>query len=92
MPSYRTILTIGLMHEGRHPREVEEAARRITHLESFDIVVVAAQPRVTARFTAADDDEAMQVHQRIVRAVADVAQTPRARLAKVVRGRSVGLV
>ena len=52
MPSYRTILTVTTLAPGRRPEEVEEAARRVTRLESWDIAIAAGQPRVTARFTA----------------------------------------
>ena len=55
MPSYRTILTVTTLAPGRRPEEVEQAARRVTRLESWDIAIAAGQPRVTARFTAVDD-------------------------------------
>lgn len=96
MPSYRTILTIGLLAPGHGPGEVEDAARdavgATTVLEAFQIDVVAGRPRVAVRFTAADDGEARQVHARTCAAVRQVAQAPRAVLAKVVSGRSVPVV
>ena len=88
MPSYRTILTIGALAPGRAPLDVERAARdaveATTILEAFQIDVVRGEPRVTVRFTGADDREARA-------AVRQVASTPRAVLAKVVSGRSVPL-
>ncbi len=53
--------------------------------------VVRGEPRVTVRFTGADDGEARAVHDRTTAAVRQVASTPRAVLAKVVSGRSVPL-
>ena len=88
MPSYRTILTVTTLAPGRRPEEVEQAARRATRLESWDIAIAAGQPRVTARFTAVDDAEARATHAAIVGGVREVANVPRARLATVVRGRS----
>ena len=88
MPSYRTILTVTTLAPGRRPEEVEQAARRVTRLESWDIAIAAGQPRVTARFTAVDDAEARATHAAIVGGVREVANVPRARLAAVVRGRS----
>ncbi|WP_172120988.1 FMN-dependent dehydrogenase [Actinomyces faecalis] len=93
MPSYRTILTIGALAVGRDPLDVERAARRAveasTTLESFQVDVVRGEPRVTIRFTGADDGEARSVHERTTAAVRQVANAPRAVLAQVVSGRSV---
>ena len=86
MPSYRTILTVTTLAPGRRPEEVEQAARRVTRLESWDIAIAAGQPRVTARFTAVDDAEARATHAAIVGGVREVANVPRARLTAVVRG------
>ena len=88
MPSYRTILTVTTLAPGRAPEDVEAAARSVTRLESWDIAIVARQPRITARFTAVDDAEARTIHAAITDAVREVADVPRARLAAVVRGRS----
>ena len=88
MPSYRTILTVTTLTPGRAPEEVEQAARTVTRLESWDIAIVARQPRITARFTAVDDAEARTIHAAITDAVREVADVPRARLAAVMRVRS----
>jgi hypothetical protein len=88
MPSYRSILTVTTLAPGCRPEEVEQAARAVTLLESWDIAITAGQPRVTARFTAVDDSEARATHAAIVGGVRQVADVPRARLAAVVRGRS----
>ena len=88
MPSYRSILTVTTLAPGCRPEEVEQAARAVTRLESWDIAITAGQPRVTARFTAVDDSEARATHAAIVGGVRQVADVPRARLAAVVRGRS----
>ncbi|MBO3723795.1 FMN-dependent dehydrogenase [Actinomyces bowdenii] len=93
MPSYRSILTVTALHPGRDPRDVEAAARgavaATTIVESFDVGVVAGQPRVTARFTADDDAEAREVHERVLAAVRQGATAPQAVLARVSGGRSV---
>ncbi|WP_423825938.1 hypothetical protein, partial [Schaalia turicensis] len=89
MPSFRTSLTVSTLHPGRAPQEVETAARRVRRLESFDIGIEAGQARVTLRFTAEDEDEARLAHAEFLHAVQEVADVPRARLAQVVRGRSV---
>ena len=93
MPSYRTILTVTALRPGRGPDDVEAAARaavgRTTVLEAFQVGVVRGEPRVTVRFTGADDAEARAVHVRTVGAVGAVATAPRALLARVVAGRSV---
>ena len=88
MPSYRTIMTVTTLAPGRAPEEVEAAARSVTRLESWDIAIASGQPRVTARFTAADDAEARAIHREITTAVRLVADMPRARLVAVARGRS----
>lgn len=93
MPSYRTIVTIGALMPGRSPQEVEQRARAVvgqhTTLEAFQIDVVAGQPRVTIRFTGVDDEQAREVHRALLDALTEVANLPRAVLAKVVSGRSV---
>ena len=88
MPSYRTVMTITTVVPGRRPEEVEHCARSVAHLEAWDIAIVSAQPRVTARFTASDEEEARAIHERILRAVTEVADVPRSRLAAVIAGRS----
>ncbi len=93
MPSYRTILTIGALLPGHAPPDVEAAARDAvggqTTLEAFQVDVVAGEPRVTIRYTGADDAAARDVHERVRAAVAGVARVRRGLLAKVVSGRSV---
>jgi len=88
LASYRTVLTVTTLAPGRRPEEVEQAARSVTRLESWDIAIAAGQPRVTARFTAGDDCEARATHAAITDAVRLVADVPSSRLAAVVRGRS----
>lgn len=95
MPSYRSILTVTTLHPGCRPRDVESAARAAvehsTTLEAFQVDVVSGRPRVTVRFTGADDSEARRVHERTLTAVRKVATVPAAVLARVVGGRSVPL-
>lgn len=93
MPSYRTILTVTNLLPGHGPQEVEAAARAAvtasTTLEAFQVDVVRGRPRVTVRFTGADDAAARAVHRRTVGGVREVAVVPQQVLAKVVSGRSV---
>ena len=93
MPSYRSILAVTTLRPGHDPRDVEAAARSAvvatTALESFDVAVVAGRPRVTVRFTGADDAEARRVHGSVLAAVRQVAAAPQAVLARVEGGRSV---
>ncbi|WP_127843196.1 FMN-dependent dehydrogenase [Actinomyces wuliandei] len=93
MPSYRTVLTVTTLVPGREPRDVEEAAcaavTASTTLEAFQVDVVGGEPRVTIRFTGADDADARRTHRRVVAEVRGVADVPRQLLAKVVAGRSV---
>ena len=53
--------------------------------------VVGGEPRVTVRFTGADDAEAFEVHAATLSGVREVAAVPRAVLAVVRGGRSVPL-
>ncbi|MDU0348838.1 FMN-dependent dehydrogenase [Actinomyces sp. MRS3W] len=93
MPSYRSILTIADLRPGHGPQDVEAAAREAvtasTTLEAFQVDVVRGEPRVTVRFTGADDADAGAVHSRTLAGVRAVAVVPRQVLAKVVSGRSV---
>ncbi len=95
VPSYRTILTVSTLRPGHGPRAVEEAARAAvtatTTLEDFAVDVVGGEPRVTVRFTGADDAEAFEVHAATLSGVREVAAVPRAVLAVVRGGRSVPL-
>ena len=95
VPSYRSILTVTVLRPGHVPQDVESAARnavrRMAVLESFQIDVVRAEPRVTVRFTGSDDAEARDVHADVVDAVGRVARVERAWQAVVVGGRSVPL-
>ena len=88
MPSYRSIMAVGAVRAGHDPREVEAVARSAVRLESWDIAFVSGQPRATARFAAADDDEARASHAAILTGVSRVAEVPGDVLAAVVHGRS----
>ncbi|SDN50654.1 hypothetical protein SAMN05216355_10579 [Actinomyces ruminicola] len=93
MPSYRSILTVTDLLPGHGPRDVEAAARAAvtssTTLEAFQVDVVRGRPRVTVRFTGADDAEARAVHHRTLAQVRQAAVVSAQVLAKVVGGRSV---
>lgn len=95
MPSYRSILTIGALHAGRRPPELEVAVRAAVaptaHVDGTDVSIVAGEPRFTVRFTAADDGEAREIHAMAMMAARQVVQVPRAAVAAVVRGKSVPL-
>ena len=87
MPSYRTVLAVGLLRAGRAPAQVEAAARSVTRLDAFDIGIERGAARVACRFTADDDAQARTLDARLRTAVREVAEVPRARLEKIVKGR-----
>lgn len=78
MPSFRAALGIGALLPGTDPAAVlpagAQAARELTTVESYDLAIVHGQPRITVRFTAEDDDEAVQVARRVVRGVSSLAE------------------
>ena len=92
VPSYRTILTVVSLRPGRAPGDVDAAASdadvQKTVMQEFQQDEMRREPRVTVRFTGADDAEARVVHDRVVDAVRAIADAPRTLLAKVVAGRS----
>lgn len=100
MPSFRVTMGVGALAPGVAPQDVlpaaARAARETTTVEAFDVGIVHGQARVTVRFTAADDAEALGVGARVHAAVARLAdarapQVTRrwgARWEPVIRGRS----
>lgn len=79
MPSFRVTLGVGALAPGVAPQDVlpeaARAAREVTTVEAFDVGIVHGQARVTVRFTAADDVEALAVGVRVHAAVARLADT-----------------
>ena len=74
MPSFRITLAVGMLRAGVAPQDVlpaaADAARESTTVEAYDLDVVAGEARLTVRFTAADDEEAVLVAGRVGTAVA----------------------
>ena len=100
MPSFRVTMGVGALVPGVAPQDVlpeaARAAREVATVEAFDVGIVHGEARVTVRFTAADDSEALDVGARVHAAVARLAdvrapQVTRrwgARWEPVIRGRS----
>ena len=59
MPSYRVVLTVGLLRPGVAAADVlpaaAAAARARTTVEAYDVGVVHGRPRLTVRYTSDDD-------------------------------------
>ena len=78
MPSYRVIMSIGVLQPGVRPDAVlpaaAAAAAERTTVEASDLAVVAGSARATVRFTADDGDTARVIGRHVgerTRAVAD---------------------
>jgi hypothetical protein len=86
MPSYRVTLAVGALRAGTDPESVlpraAGAARGLTTVEAWDIGVVRGEARITVRFTADDDDEAVRVGRRTSAAVAALADVGPPRLTR----------
>lgn len=84
MSSYRVTLSVGLLRPGVEPASVLPAAvasaRERTTVEAYDVDVVRGQARLTVRFTAADDEDALAVGRRVRATVAVLAEVIDARL------------
>ena len=91
MPSFRVILTIGALHPGIAPTSVEPriaaAVRENAVVEATSIDIVAGEPRLTVRFTAAEVREALAVAQSAARAANSCARVDHWRLTERVGGR-----
>lgn len=78
MTSYRISLGVGLMRPGIEPDVVlpaaAGAARERTTVESYDVAVVRGGARITVRFTAEDDREAVGVARGVWAAVRTLAR------------------
>lgn len=78
MTSYRIVLGIGMLHPGITPDAVlpaaTAAARGTTTVESSDLAVVHGEARITVRFTADGNDDAIVVAQRVQRGVVGLAE------------------
>lgn len=86
MPSFRVTLGIGALLPGTDPAVVlpsgAQAARELTTVEAYDLAIVHGRPRITVRFTAEDDDEAVQVARHVVRGVSSLADVLRPELTR----------
>lgn len=84
MSSYRVTLSVGLLRPGVEPASVlpaaVEAARERTTVEAYDVGVVRGQARLTVRFTADDDEDALAIGRRVRATVATLAEVDDARL------------
>ena len=77
MPTFRITLTIGRLSPGVAPEAVLPAAAdsarvRVT-VEAYDVAVVRGEARVTVRYTADDNGQAVDVARRVRAVVSSLA-------------------
>lgn len=77
MPSYRIRFAVGPLRPGIAPDAVlpaaAGAARERTTVEAYDVAVVRGAARLTVRFLADDDGEAIVVARGVLAAVVPLA-------------------
>ncbi|BDZ47241.1 hypothetical protein [Naasia aerilata] len=91
MPSYRVTLAIGALAPGVRPAEVlpaaADAAAALTTLEASSVNVVRGEARMTVRFTAEDDDIAVQVADHVRAVTGELAEVVDVRVTRQASGR-----
>ena len=91
MPSFRVIVSVGRLHPGVDPRDVEpaaaDAARELAVVEASSVDVVAGEARLTVRFTEDTVASAFRVAEHTVSRLAGLAQVGGWRLTERVGGR-----
>ncbi len=79
VPSFRVMMTIGMLRPGAAPEEVQpaaaDAAAEVAVLESSRVEVVRGEARLVVRFTADDAELALQVTRHIIASTDRLAQT-----------------
>lgn len=77
MPTYRITLAVGRLARGVAPETVlpaaADAARARVTVEASDLAVVRGEARVTVRYTADDDGQAVDVARRVRAIVSGLA-------------------
>lgn len=90
MPSYRVVLTIGMLASGVDPAAIvpaaADAARSQTTVEASDLAVVGGQARVTVRFTGDDDQHAGSVAADVIGRMSALAEILAWRITRCDRG------
>lgn len=91
VPSFRVIVSVGLLLPGVRPDAVVPAAAAAvaerTVVEASSLDVVAGEARVTVRFTADTVDDALPVAEHAVERLQTLAHTGPWRLTERVAGR-----
>lgn len=91
VPSFRVIVSVGLLLPGVRPDAVVPAAAAAvaerTVVEASSLDVVAGDARVTVRFTADSVDDAIPVAEHAVERIQTLARTGPWRLTERVAGR-----
>jgi hypothetical protein len=91
MPSYRIVLTIGVLRPGTEPQSLlplaAGAARRLAVVEAFDVGVVSGAARITVRFTADDREAALRIGGAVVTEVQRAADVNSRMVTERVGGR-----
>ena len=77
MPTYRIALAVGRLSPGVAPEAVlpaaVDAARVRVTVEAYDVTVVRGEARVTVRYTADDNGQAVDVARRVRAVVSGLA-------------------
>jgi len=91
VPSFRVIVSVGLLLAGVRPDAVVPAAAaavaELAVVEASSLDVVAGEARVTVRFTADTVDDAIPVAEHAVERIQSLAHTGPWRLTERVAGR-----
>ena len=86
MSSYRITLALGRLAPGVRPETVlpaaADAARVRVTVESSDVAVVRGEARITVRYTAADDAQAVDVARRVRAVVSTLVDASDPRLSR----------
>jgi hypothetical protein len=91
MPSFRVVLTIGLLRAGIDPSTLvpsaATAARELTIVEASDLAVVSGSARITVRFMAEDAEIAAQIGGSVAAHTGTLAEVLRWAVTERVGGR-----
>ncbi len=91
VPSYRVIMTMGLLRPGAEPHTVlpraADAARELAVVEATDLAVVAGGARLIVRFEAEEAELAVQIARQVADTTDLVAEVVGYTITQSVRGR-----
>jgi hypothetical protein len=91
MPSFRVLLSVGMLRPGVAPDSVVPAAsaagRELTTVEASELSIVSGAARITIRFTADDAELAQQIATHIAARTGECAEITAWRIVQRVGGR-----